>query len=129
MEEICATLDAHIKETITLASWSREYLEADATEKQILQDWGISQLPLNNSRLSKLVPQANNVKLWQKPPTGAFKLNFDGVSKGNLGPAVFGGVIRDSHGRILSLYWGILGSSTNNLEKLDGLLNGLAWAI
>ena len=56
MEELWETLDAHIKETITLASWLREYLEADATEKQILQDWGISQLSMNNSCLSKLVP-------------------------------------------------------------------------
>ena len=62
VEEIWETLVAHIKETITLTAWSIEDLEFDAIEKQILQDWGISQLPLNNSHLSKLVPQANNAK-------------------------------------------------------------------
>ena len=41
----------------------------------------------------------------------------------------FGGVIRDSHGRILRLYWGSLGSGTNNLVELDGLPNGVAWEI
>ena len=43
MEEIWETLNAQIKETINLTSWSIEYIEADATKKQILKDWGINQ--------------------------------------------------------------------------------------
>ena len=58
-----------------------------------------------------------------------FKLNFIGAAKGNLGTAGFGGVIRDSQGRIFSLYWGVLGSGSNNLAELDGLLNRVTWAI
>ena len=38
-------------------------------------------------------------------------------------------MIRDSQGIILSLYWGSLGSGSNNLADLDGLLNRVAWAI
>ena len=104
MEEIWATLVAHIKETITLTAWLIEDLQDDGTEKKILQDWGISQLPLNNPCLNKLVPQSNNAEFWQKPLPSAFKLNFDGAAKGNPSLAGFRGVIRDSHGRILNLY-------------------------
>ena len=51
VEELWATLDAHIKETITLSSWSSEDLEANAKEKLILEEWGINQLPQNNAHL------------------------------------------------------------------------------
>lgn len=35
------------------------------------------------------------VKNWIPPKAGGFKMNFDGASKGNLGKASFGYVIRD----------------------------------
>jgi len=51
---------------------------------------------------------------WQCPPLGFFKLNFDGASKGNLGPAGFGEVIRNSEGIISHIMVGNLGFDTNN---------------
>ena len=63
-EELWVTLDEHIKETITLSSWSSEDLEADATEKQILKEWGINQLPLNNACICKLILQMINAEFW-----------------------------------------------------------------
>ena len=56
-------------------------------------------------------------------------MNFDGAAKGNPSPIGIGGLIRDSHGKILSHYWGILGSGTINLAELDGLINGVTWVI
>jgi hypothetical protein len=51
---------------------------------------------------------------WKPPPEGSLKLNFDGASKGNPGRTGTGGVIRDSQGKIIRLYTGSLGNSTNN---------------
>lgn len=62
---------------------------------------------------------------WQSPPLGFFKLNFDGASKGNLGPAGFGAVIRNSDGIINHLLARSLGFDTNNSTELWGLIRGI----
>jgi ribonuclease HI len=58
---------------------------------------------------------------WKLPPEGSLKLNFDGASKGNLGRTGTGGVIRDSQGKIIPLYTGSLGNSTNNTAEFGAL--------
>ena len=55
-------------------------------------------------------------------------MNFDEASRGNLGPGGAGGIFRDAKGEIISLYTVILGHTTNNRAKLEGLLVGLQWA-
>ena len=67
----------------------------------------------------------NSMNSWLRPPASSFKLNFDGATKGNLGPAGFGGAIRNSAGNILSILWGPIGNSTNNMVELEGLINGI----
>ena len=50
----------------------------------------------------------------------------DGVSKGNLGPIFFGGVLRNDQGHItLRMYYGYLGVDNNNVVELKGLAQGL----
>lgn len=55
-----------------------------------------------------------------------FKLNFDGASKGNPGPARFGGAIRNSEDSMVGLYLGYIEENTNNVAELKGLHVGLA---
>ena len=71
--------------------------------------------------------QVSSPRSWNPPPEGTFKLNIDGAAKGNLGPAGYGGVIRNSEGIILSLFWGSIGSNTNNMVELEGVINDLIW--
>jgi ribonuclease HI len=52
-------------------------------------------------------------------------MNFDGASKGNPGWTGMGGVIRDSQGKIIWLYTGSLGNSTNNAAEFGALETGL----
>jgi probable phosphoglycerate mutase len=66
---------------------------------------------------------------WLPPPNGFIKINFDGASKGNPGPAGYGAVIRNSEGEILILTAGYLGETTNNVAELTGLLQGLRQAV
>ena len=59
------------------------------------------------------------------PPEGVFKLNFDGASKGNPGPAGFGGIIRNVKGEAQIIYYGSIGWDSNNFAELEGLWQGL----
>jgi ribonuclease HI len=69
--------------------------------------------------------QPSNPTTWTPPPTGFIKINFDGASKGNPGPAGFGAILRNSNGEILYLVAGFMGENTNNVTELTGLLRGL----
>jgi ribonuclease HI len=53
----------------------------------------------------------------------------DGGSRGNPGPAGFGAVIADSHGRKLAELSEFLGIRTNNFAEYSGLLGVLGWAL
>ena len=86
-------------------------------------------LPLNNSRLKKMLKAPCSSKYWQCPSAGSFKINFDGATKGNPCPTRFGGAIRNSMGIIISIFWGNIGTSTNNHTELEALINGLSWSL
>ena len=94
----------------------------------ILTDWGITSVPtfLGGTRprpVTILSPE-----IWSPPGPGSFKLNFDGAAKGNPGPAGYGGLVRDTDGSVLGVFWGDLGECSNNLAELEGLIHGLRWA-
>ena len=66
---------------------------------------------------------------WLCLLAGSFKLNFDGATKGNPGPEGFAGALRNFVGNILSILWGSIGNNTNNMAELEGLINGISWAL
>ena len=54
-----------------------------------------------------------------------FKLYFDGASRGNPGPASYGGVIYKPDGTTLLTYKKAIGNHTNNVAEYLGLIVGL----
>jgi len=58
---------------------------------------------------------------WHPPPKGYLKYNIDGASKGNLGTAGYGGVLRDEEGCIIFIFHSYLGKATNNMAELMAL--------
>ncbi|KAK9136201.1 hypothetical protein Syun_015531 [Stephania yunnanensis] len=66
---------------------------------------------------------------WDFPNTGWVKLNVDGASKGNPGPASFGGVMRDERGCWLFGYMGHIGTASSTVAELWAIREGLklAW--
>ena len=66
---------------------------------------------------------------WLLPPSGWAKLNTDGSSFGNPGPAGGGGVIRDSLGTWIQGFSRSIGFATSVQTELRALLDGLLMAI
>jgi len=62
---------------------------------------------------------------WGTPPFLAFKLNFNGMSKKNLGKARYNSAIKDHMGNIQLIYHGNLGNNTNNATELIALIKGI----
>jgi len=54
-----------------------------------------------------------------------FKLYFDGASRGNPGPASYGGIIYRPDGTTLLTYKKAIGNHTNNVAEYLGLIVGL----
>jgi hypothetical protein len=79
---------AHIKETIRSRSWKGSDKNCHDDELNILQNW---QINLNDLMMAQTprthIPSPSS---WTPPPTGFVKVNFDGASKGNPGPAGYG---------------------------------------
>jgi probable phosphoglycerate mutase len=62
-------------------------------------------------------------------PAEGITAHCDGGSRGNPGPAGFGAVIEDAHGRILARLSEFLGVQTNNFAEYSSLLAVLKWAL
>lgn len=79
-----------------------------------------------------LISPHNSISLspstWNFLPPGFCKLNFDGASKGNPGPIIFGVVIRDGACQLEYLMEGYLRHDTSNSVELLGLIRGIQLA-
>jgi len=92
---------------------------------------GLTAKPLQGSPKKLHSPSQNCLQseLLVPSPPGFVKLNFNGSSKGNLGPAGFGAVLRDNEGIILHITAGYLIFNKNNVAELCNLLKGINLAI
>ncbi|HEX4287003.1 MAG TPA: ribonuclease HI family protein [Terracidiphilus sp.] len=63
------------------------------------------------------------------PSSGLYTAHCDGGARGNPGPAGYGAVVEDPHGRIVARLSDYLGKQTNNFAEYSGLLAVLRWAI
>ena len=68
--------------------------------------------------------QPSSPSTWSVPPPCVFKLNFNGASRGNIGPVGFGGLCHDHEGKIRMVFMGAIGQDTNNSAELEGLIYG-----
>ncbi len=65
-----------------------------------------------------------------KPPKDSwYTAHCDGGSRGNPGPAGYGAVVEDPHGRVVARLSEYLGKQTNNFAEYSGLLAVLRWTI
>ncbi|XP_057860245.1 uncharacterized protein LOC131068972 [Cryptomeria japonica] len=63
--------------------------------------------------------------VWLLPRLDWFKLNFDGASRGNLGPSGIGCVIRDHEGLFIGKVALPIPPDTNNIAEFKAIMIGL----
>lgn len=79
-----------------------------------------------SASISWSIPKGRKVlSSWVPPPVGCFKLNFDGASEGNPGPAGFRCVLRDHLGKIIRVIYGPIGVCDSIMIEVMGLHMGL----
>lgn len=62
---------------------------------------------------------------WTPFPPGVFKLNADGASKGKLGPLGVGGILRNSKGRVLLMFFQSMGIQDSNETEVLAILEAI----
>src|SRR5215472_15299950 len=63
-----------------------------------------------------------------KPVAAAYRVNIDGGSRGNPGPAAYGVLIRDGRGEVVAKLKKYIGRTTNNVAEYYGLIAALDYA-
>ena len=69
-----------------------------------MESWGIGKVPAYIGPNKTNCAPSNSPEVWAPPPHSIYKLNFDGTTKGNPGPARVGEVVRDMVGEIQGIY-------------------------
>ena len=82
---------------------------------------------LRNMEVQILLKKQKKIQVlrWLKPGLGRLKLNLDGSSLGNPGPAGGGGVLRDSSGNFIFGFSKFFGSCSNNEAELRAVVEGI----
>ncbi|XP_073024476.1 uncharacterized protein [Primulina eburnea] len=62
---------------------------------------------------------------WLRPPSGCFKLNVDGSSRGTSGDSSAGGVVRDDFGRVVLSFSEFIGAGSYLRAELWAVWRGL----
>ncbi|XP_073037089.1 uncharacterized protein [Primulina eburnea] len=62
---------------------------------------------------------------WLRPPSGCFKLNVDGSSRGVSGDSAAGGVVRDDSGRVVLSFSEFIGAGSSLRAELWAVWRGL----
>jgi ribonuclease HI len=63
-----------------------------------------------------------------KPAAAAYRVNIDGGSRGNPGPAAYGVVVRDARGETVAKLKKYIGRFTNNVAEYYGLIAAMDYA-
>jgi hypothetical protein len=99
-----------IRETTRSKPWTDEDQKCRPEEHSILQNWQPITSNLPKQKVNPSPPDSPSS--WTPPPAHFIKVNFDGASKGNPGPAGYGVVLRNADGAIMGLEAGFLGETT-----------------
>ena len=97
-------------------------MKVDQIEAKILSNWEINTVPPYIGLPRPPRNQIQSPDQWSPPPQRIFKLNFDGAARGNTRPAGIGGAVRNSKGNILSVFWGAIGETMNNVVEIKALM-------
>ncbi|GKV13012.1 hypothetical protein SLEP1_g24089 [Rubroshorea leprosula] len=115
----------------TFTSWLKANLDVNTS----LQSWSTSITFRAIDFWSSIPPpvalktRTQGLFAWSKPSFGCIKLNTDGASEGNPGPAGAGGVFRDHLGNFIIGFSRKVGFATSLAAELWAIRDGLLIAI
>ncbi|KAF9620149.1 hypothetical protein IFM89_010808 [Coptis chinensis] len=104
---------------LTNASLSKSF--SNLQDKDVLNNWGIERKLRRAPRIQPC--------WWTLPDNGVLKLNTDGASKGNHGPAVVGVSARNSGGSFEFVYCRNIGVTTSYVSECIAILEGIEIAV
>eukprot|EP00253_Pinus_taeda_P036591 PITA_36591 len=125
LEQVWTIIKQNLQETLSIKGWSHEDLPSNNQEQAIWNNWQFQITSLKSAQGTSVTKRKKTLTNWTHPPNNTYLLNFDGASKGNPGITGYGGVIRNSQGIPLKVYFGSIGWNTNNAAELEGLWQGL----
>eukprot|EP00253_Pinus_taeda_P006105 PITA_06105 len=127
LDDLWINLKKNIQETLAIRAWNDADWPESHQEQIILKNWNL-EFKSPNTATIKPPTRSASPSSWSPPAPNSFKMNFDGAAKGNPGPAGYGGVIRNHNGESMQVYYGTVGSDTNNAAELEGLWKGICLA-
>jgi len=119
----------HIRETILSEKWNEVDWEVTKEEEWIMRRLNLNQGMIAPQLWKERKIRYNDNMNFSWPTSRFIKLNFDGASKGNPGPAGMGDLFRDDQGRMKWIYANNDGFMRNNKAELMAVRQGLQIAI
>eukprot|EP00253_Pinus_taeda_P018598 PITA_18598 len=128
-EKVWEEVSKAIKEIVLSDTWEEEDWKMDQAEGRIASKLNLEFRMIYPRKEKRGNSQAQSPNQFRYPGIHSIKLNFDGASKGNPGPAGLGGIFRDGHGKTRWVFakWG--GEMTNNEAELWAVHQGLRIAV
>eukprot|EP00253_Pinus_taeda_P003542 PITA_03542 len=128
-EELWKRTQSLIRETILVEVWDQEDWKTNAEENRILRRLNLEHGMVHPQQQKSQCIQIQSPVVFISPQDGFIKLNFNGASKGNSGPAGYGGIFRDSQGQIRWIYADKGGIMSNNEAEFSAAYQGIRIAI
>lgn len=127
IEDLWLILHKIIQESLALKAWQDSDMLESQQERLILTEWNLDLKAISSAAVNPS-KRSTSPTSWSPLAHNTYKLNFDGAAKGNPGLAGYGGVIRRHTSEVAQVYYGTIGTNTNNAAELEGLWKGISLA-
>jgi hypothetical protein len=129
LEKVWDEISKAIRETVLSEKWDEEDWKMDQREGRIASQLNLEFKLIYPRKERQSNPQVRSPNRFCLPALHSIKLNFDGASKGNPGPAGLGGLFRDGEGKTRWVFAEWVGEMTNNEAELWAVYEGLRIAV
>lgn len=113
-------LHKNVNETLLIQKWEERDFQGPQSEQSILDWWHLAKPANPISNKPNLSPE--DLDCWSAPPLNFTKLNYDGASKGNPGPAGIRGAFRNLHGDVIRTFRDSIRWERNNMVEMEALM-------
>lgn len=124
-EEICKSM----KEIVLSEAWEEDDWKMNQEERRIVSKLNMDFVMIYPRKENRIRSQTQSPNQFRYPGENSIKLNFDGASRGNLGPIGFRGIFRDNEENRRWVFAEWRGEMTNNEADLWAVHQGLRIAV